>query len=133
VKYDSIYSIDDVLKKWWSLEGLPWRLLQQAAEVTAATTEAGATLSRLSQKLVADYARKGDDGKPLRIKDEQGNETPLWDFGDNKATADAEWQKIMALEFECPTLSPALLDENSEKLGLTLEVATKLRPVIAPE
>ena len=58
----------------------------------------------------------GDDGAVELADADQANE---------------EWAKMVALEFDCPTLPADDLSANAEKLGITLGIMRTLKPIIA--
>lgn len=122
VTYAQMTGIKSVLESWWTVKGLPWPFLQQlsaVAQVIVANTD---TFEKMRQKFIADYVEKDEDGT---AKFQDG--VPM--FTDPK-TADAEWGKLIAIEFDCPTLATDELATHADKLGITLGAMLTIKPLL---
>lgn len=124
VTYAQMAGIKAVLESWWNVKGLPWPFLQQLDTVAQAIAVGGETFDKLRKKFIDDYAQKGEDGNPI-IGDDGAVELADAD------QANEEWAKMVALEFDCPTLPADDLSANAEKLGITLGIMRTLKPIIA--
>lgn len=143
VKYSQIRGIIKVCDQWWSVKGLPFALLQKVEAAISVVLTNSATMEKMKTKLVDENVLRDGDGNPVVILkadgtpaiaiDENGEQTTLPDFGPNKATVDAEWERIMELAFDCPSIPAQMLDENAEKLGLTLGTMRMIKPLVAQE
>ena len=133
VKYGQIQQIEAVLNQWWDVKGLPWVFLQQVDDVITAIGQANTTFEKMKKKLIDDYAEKDEAGGVITVKDADGNPTGIPSFGDNQALVDAAWLELVNTEFDCPALSAAQLERNTEALGLTLATKRMIKPIVADE
>ena len=124
VTYAQIPGIKAVLESWWTVKGLPWPFLQQLDTVAQVVATNNETFEKMRQKFIKEYAQTDDSGNP--VSDDNG----IIVLADQDL-ADAEWGKVVAVEFDCPTLAADDLSFNSEKLGITLGTMRVLKPIIA--
>jgi hypothetical protein len=124
VTYAQMPGIKSVLESWWAVKGLPWALLQRLDTVAQVIATNADTFEKMRKKFIDDYAQKGEDGNPI-IGDDGAVELADAD------QANEEWAKMVALEFDCPTLPADDLSANAEKLGITLGIMRTLKPIIA--
>ena len=123
VTYAQMPGIKAVLDSWWNLKGLPWPFLQQLTTVAQSIDASSETFNKLRKKFIDEYAARGEDESPIITDD---GVVTLSD----PAVADAEWVKLLATEFDCPTLRSCDVEANAEKLGLTLGTLRQIKPVI---
>lgn len=113
VKYGLIDPLNTVLVGWWNVKGLALPFQRQVLATMRALGDHTKELDELRKKFVEDYAVKGEDGTPV-------NADGLYVFAD-PTTANARWAEIAAAEFDCPGIDAGLLEDYTEKLGLTIE------------
>jgi len=123
VTYAQMAGVKAVLELWWNVKGLPWAFLQQLDTVAQAIAVGGETFDKLRKKFIDEYAVKDEYGEPV-ISD-NGAVTL-----DDPELADAEWAKLLATEFDCPTLRSTDVEANAEKLWLTLGTLRTIKPVV---
>lgn len=123
VTYAQMAGVKAVLDSWWNVKGLPWSFLQQLTTVAQSVDASSETFNKFRKKFIDEYAAKDEDGAPV-ISDDG-----IVTLGDPEV-ADAEWAKLLATEFDCPTLRSCDVEANAEKLGLTLGALRTIKPVI---
>ena len=129
VKFGEIHPIETVLLQWWNVKGLPWAFLQQVDSVTTAIATGKETFEKMKGKMIDDYAEKDEAGQVVMNHDANGQSTGIPSFGENQTKVDDLWDELTATTFDCPSIPAQMLEDNAEKLGLTLATLRMIKPI----
>lgn len=131
IKFGEIHPIETVLLQWWNIKGLPWAFLQQVDNVTTAIATGKETFDKMKNKMIDDYVEKDDAGQVVMNHDANGQSTGIPSFGENQTKVDDLWDELTATTFDCPFIPAQMLEDNAEKLGLTLATLRMIKPIVA--